>query len=403
MTLFNTERRALPLTIDPNQITARPLYANYSGEIVNENTIFASSAVMACVTLIADSIASMPLELTRTRNGRIVLLPTPSVLMKPNQHQTMFEFVHQLVATLLIHGCVYIYAPRLAGELPPEMRVIHPNRVKDVIDGDTGLVSYEIDKQRYDHADIRSVHWLVLAGQRRGISPLDAQRNTVGMSIAMDRFLSAFYGDGATPSSVLETEKPMTNEQARILRETWDDSHHKRRRPAVLSNGLKWRSITTSAADMQMLEHREAIVRDISRVYRVPLHMISGTGGDSNTYQNVEQSGINYVRYTLLPWMRRIEDALSEMLPITQHIRFDAEEFERADLTTRVKAQQVEIQSGTLTPNEARADNNRAPYEGGDQFVLSLSGTVVGGIEGGDTPTLINSTTPPEGSDAVRG
>jgi HK97 family phage portal protein len=216
------------------------------------------------------------------------------------------------------------------------------------------------------------------------------------MAIAMDRFLSAFYGDGATPSSVLETEKPMTNEQARILRETWEDSHYKRRRPAVLSNGLKWRSITTSAADMQMLEHREAIVRDISRIYRVPLHMISGTGGDSNTYQNVEQSGINYVRYTLLPWMRRIEDALSEMLPITQHVRFDAEEFERADLTTRVKAQQVEIQSGTLTPNEARADNNREPYPGGDQFVLSVSGTVVGGIEGGDTPTLESNRIQPE-------
>ena len=396
MSLFKSEKRALPLNIDPYQVTSRPLYQNYSGEFINENTIFASSAVMACVTLISDSIASMPLELTRTRGDRIEVLPTPSVLIKPNTYQSMFEFVHQLVSTLLIHGCAYIYAPRRPGELPPEMRVIHPNRIKDVIDADDGFVYYEIDKQRYSTADIRGVHWLVLAGQRRGISPLDAQRNTIGMSLAMDRFLSAFYGDGATPSSVLETDKPMTNEQARILRETWEDSHYKRRRPAVLSNGLKWRSITTSAADMQMLEHREAIVRDIARVYRVPLHMISGTGGDSQTYQNVEQAGINYVRYTLLPWMRRIEDALSEMLPITQHVRFDAEEFERADLTTRVRAQQVEIMSGTLTPNEARADNNREPYEGGDQFVMSVQGTALAGVDGGELPTLGKDAIPPE-------
>ena len=381
MSLFKGERRALPATIDPYQVTARPLYQNYSGELINEYTVFASSAVLACVTLIADSIAAMPLELTRTKNGRVELLPTPSVLMKPNDHQLMFEFLHQLVSTLLIHGCVYVYAPRRPGEFPAEMRVVHPNRVKDVVDADNGYVYYEMDKQRYESSDLRGIHWLVLAGHRRGISPLDAQRNTIGMSLAMDRFLSAFYGDGATPSSVLETDKPLTNEQARILRETWEDSHYKRRRPAVLSNGLKWRSITANAADMQMLEHRESIVRDIARVYRVPLNMISGTGGDSNTYQNVEQAGINYVRYTLLPWMRRIEDCLSEMLPITQRIRFDAEEFERADLTTRVRAQQIEIASGTLTPNEARADNNREPYEGGDQFYMSPEPTKPFGVD----------------------
>ncbi len=387
MTLFRSERRALPLTIDPYQITGRPLYQNYSGELINENTVFASSAVLSCVTLIADSIAAMPLELTRNRGNRVEVLPTPSVLMKPNDHQSMFEFIHQLVSTLLIHGCAYIYAPRRPGELPPEMRVIHPKHVEDAVDAD-GSYYYMIEKQRYEMTDIRGIHWLVLAGHHRGISPLDAQRNTIGMSLAMDRFLSAFYGDGATPSSVLETDKPLTNEQARILRETWEDAHYKRRKPAVLSNGLKWRSITTSAADMQMLEHREAIVRDIARVYRVPLHMISGTGGDSQTYQNVEQAGINFVRYTLLPWMRRIEDCLSDMLPITQHVRFDAEEFERADLTTRVRAQQIEIMSGTLTPNEARADNNREPYEGGDQFIMSVQGTALAGIDGGELPVL---------------
>ena len=193
MSLFKGEKRALPATIDPYQITARPLYSNYSGEIVNENTVFASSAVMACVTLIADSISTMPLELTRNRGGRIEVLPTPSVLIKPNDYQSMFEFVNQLVSTLLIHGCAYIYAPRRPGELPPEMRVIHPNRVKDVIDADNGYVYYEIDKQRYEASDIRGVHWMVLAGHRRGISPLDAQRNTVGMALAMDRFLSAFW------------------------------------------------------------------------------------------------------------------------------------------------------------------------------------------------------------------
>lgn len=375
------EQRALPTNIDPYGVTARPLFNNYSGELVNENTAFAHSALTAAVTLLADSIAVMPLELLRERGGRTQRLPTPSVLLKPNDHQTMFDFVHQTVLMLALHGCAYIYAPRRPGELPPEMRNIHPNQVKDMVDDSDGEPYYEINRVEYSITDIRSIHWLLFPGRLRGLSPLEINRNTVGMGIAMDRFLAQFYGEGATPSSVLETEQRITPDQADLMRQTWEDSHYKRRRPAVLTGGLKWRSITTSASDMQMIQHRESIIRDIARAYRIPLNLIAGSGGDSQTYQNVEQSGINFVRYTLLPWMRRIEDAISEMLPLTQKVRFNADEFMRADLTTRVNAQRTQILTGTMSPNEARQQENREPYEGGDLFV---------------TP----AATPPAGTDA---
>lgn len=392
----NVERRALPESIDPYQISARPFYNNYSGEIVTELTAFAHSAVMGAVTLLADSIATMPLELTRERAGRIEKMPTPSVLLRPNQHQTMFEFVHQLMLTLALHGNAYIYAPHSAGELPSEMVNIHPSKIKKMTIADDGSYRYTIGKEELTSDDIRCIHWLILPGQAKGISPLEALRNTIGMGIAMDRFLAQFYGEGATPSSVLETEQTITQEQAQILRETWEDSHVRKRRPAVLTGGLKWRSVTTSAADMQMLEHREAIVRDISRAYRIPLHLINGTGGDSQTYQNVESSGINFVRYSLLPFMRRIEDAISVILPVTQMVRFNADEFQRADLITRVRAQQVQIMSGTLTPNEARAQENREPYVGGDQFVMALAGAPIAGVEGGTQPSLGTDAEPPK-------
>jgi HK97 family phage portal protein len=373
------ESRMLPTSIDPYQITARPFYNNYSGEIVTELTAFASSAVLAATNLLADSIASMPLELTRQRAGRLERLPTPSVLIKPNAHQSMFEFVHQTILTLALHGNAYIYAPRTAGGLPSEMRNIHPKDIKGMVYSDDGSVVYTLGKtQTLTDKEIRPIRWLLLPNQQVGISPLEAMKNTIGMSIAMDRFLSQFYGEGGTPSSVLETDTTITTEQAQILRDTWEDSHVRRRKPAVLTGGLKWRSITTSAADMQMLEHREAIVRDISRVYRIPLHLINGTGGDSQTYQNIESAGINFVRYTLLPFMRRLEDAISEMLPLTQRVRFNADEFQRADLQTRVQAHQTQILSGTMSPNEARQLENREPYEGGDIFLTPTSSQTVG-------------------------
>jgi len=379
----NIEQRALPLSIDPNQITARPFFANYSGELVTEYTAFTSSAVVAAVTLLADSIATMPVEMYRQRTKRLVLAPKPSVLVRPNDHQLMFEFIHQTVASLAIHGVAFIYAPKDSNGFPLEMRNLHPDKVYVHATSDT--VEYEYNKTRFTSQEVHQINWLRMPGQVRGISPLEALRNSIGTMIAVDRFLAGFYGDGATPSSVLETDGQITPEQAKIVRDSWEEAHWKRRRPAVLTGGLKWRPITASASDMDTMNHRDSIIRDIARAYRIPLHLMLGTGGDSQTYQNIESAGINFVRHTLLPWMRRIEDTLSEMFPYPIVIKFDSNEFMRADLLTRVQAQQIQIMSGTLSPNEARETEGMEPYEGGDNFVAPSA-----------TPVIGKDTLPPE-------
>ena len=388
-----TEQRALPTSIDPERITARSVLPNYSGEFVDEISAFASSAVLASVSLIADSVAAMSIDLVREEGNRFIIVDKPSVLEQPNDNQTMFEFVHQAVTLIATLGADYIYAPRGNNGEPIEMRNISAKLVTPVLKD--GVLKFNIGNQDYENGLIRQVPWLLLPDRLRPMSPLEAQRNTIGMSIAMDRFLSQFYGEGATPSSVLETDQPMTKDSAEVLRDTWENAHYKRRRPAVLTNGLKWKPITTSAADMQMLQHREAIVRDIARAFRIPADMIMAVETGSQTYKNVEQAGINFVRYTLLPYMRRLEDVISSFFPYGYRIRFNADEFQRADLMTRVRAEQMQIMSGTLTPNEARAMENREPYEGGDQFVLGLQGAIVAGIEGGELPTLGTDEEPP--------
>lgn len=114
------EQRALPTNIDPYQITARPLFSNYTGEVINEANVFASSAMIASVTLLADSVATMPLELMRDTGGRWERLPTPDVLRRPNDEQLMFDFVHQTVVTLAIHGVDFVYAPTDRTGMPLE-------------------------------------------------------------------------------------------------------------------------------------------------------------------------------------------------------------------------------------------------------------------------------------------
>lgn len=395
MSLFKrSEVRALPPTIDPTGITARPAFASSAGEIVDQNTAFTSTAIMSAVSLLADSIALMPLDLYEEVGMRHERLPKPLVLRQPNAEQSMFEFVHQFIATLAVHGTCFVYAPHDGTDLI-ELRNIHPDRVTIIVDMDTnsntyGERTYKIagSNETFGADTIKQVDWLRFPNQVRGISPIDSLRQTIGTAIAIDRFLAQFYGDGATPSSVLETDNNLSPESAEVLRQTWFDTHYKNRKPAVLTGGLKWRSVTVSATDMDTINHREAIVRDIARAYRVPLHMINGTGGDSQTYQNVESAGINFLRHTLLPWCRRLEDMITELLPPRHRVRFDTNEFARADQLTRVRAQQTMIMSGTLTPNEARQIEGREPYEGGDQFILGVAGAPLAGIEGGDLPTL---------------
>lgn len=373
-----TEQRALPQSIDPYGISARPFYANYSGEIVNEVNVFASSAILSAVSLLADSIASMPIDITQRKANQIARLPVPSVFQYPNDKQNMFEFMHQTMTTLAIHGNAYIYAPRGKNGLPVEMQNIHPKAVKGLVQTDTGAMVYQIGRQQFAKEDIKAIHWIVLAGQETGVSPIEALRNTIGTGLAMERFLAQFYGEGATPSSILETDGAITPEQAQQIAQNWEQAHYKHRRPAVLQGGLKWRSITTSAADMQMLEHKESIIRDIARVYRIPLHLIIGTGGDTQTYTNLEGTGAAFYKYTLLGWVRRLETAFSEFLPANQQMRFDATEFLRADLMTRVQAQTMQIANGSLTPNEAREIENREPYDEGNEFVRSNTVIPVG-------------------------
>ena len=370
--IFNREQRALPINIDPFQVTARPRYYNFSGEAVDEKNAFTVTALTSAVTLLADCVAAMPIQIHRDRAGRYERLPLPSWLNKPNQDQTLFEFVHQTVCALAIHGVAFIYSPR-DGVNPLELRNISPT-VVTVRQDEIGDMEYLINKKQFTKDDMIQINLLRLPGQLIGVAPLDLLRQTLGTSIAIDRFLAGFYGEGATPSSVLETDDNLTPETAQILRDTWLDNHYKTRKPAVLSGGLKWKSIQASALDMDTMTHKEMIVREIARTYRIPLHLILGSGGDSQTYQNIESAGASFVKYTLLPYMRRIEDAISELLPGQQRATFNADEFQRADLKTRVDAQKAQIQSGTLSPNEAREQEGREPYEGGDRFFLAVPG-----------------------------
>lgn len=349
---------------------------NYSGEPVNESTALQVTPVLACVSLIADSVASLPLKAIRDVGNRTEPIGLPSWLQDTTD-LTTYELFHMVVTSLALHGNAFLYIDRNPNtNTVVALTPLHPLNVQ--VTAVDGKRYYTTNGVPLPAENVLHLRWWTPPQSLIGLSPLEMQKTTIGLALAMERHLAQFYAQGATPSSVLEVDGDLTVEQAKVLQETWTIQNNRRRRPAVLTNGIKWKSVQTSAADAEMNETRAEQIAQIARIFRVPAYMI-GARGDSQTYQNNESAGMHFVTYTLLPWLRRIEVAMSSLMPRPQRVAFDTSYFLRADTINRYRAHQVGIMSGFITPNEARQVENLEPYEGGDEFVMALPGAPMAG------------------------
>jgi len=378
MSFFNRENRdaALGNLADLLNLREGGLY-NYTGEKVNELSALGISAVLSAISLIADSISILPIKTIRYEGDKKVFTEKPKFLEQPNANQSIFEVIHQIITSLLMHGNSFLLIDKDRQGRPIAMTPIHTDRV--VVEMKNGIKTYTIgtkaNKRVLTDENIIHFKWFSYPGQLVGVSPLRVNGNTYGLALAMERHISQFYGQGGTPSSILETDRDLTSEQAKFLQENWQLNHNRNRKPAVLTGGLKWKSISAGAGD-ELINAREQIVNEVARIFRVPAHLINSKDG-SNVYSNIESNGLAFIRHTLLPYIRRIEDGLTKLLPGKQLVKLDTEEYARGDMFSRVRTYQVAISSGLMTPNEARYRLDLEPYENGDNFYLGLQGAPV--------------------------
>ena len=378
MSLFNRENRdaALGNLADLLQLREGGLY-NYTGEKVNEMSALGISSVLSAISLIADSISILPIKTIRYDGDKKVFTEKPKIFDKPNANQTIFEVIHQIITSLLMHGNSFVLIDRDRQGRPIAMTPLHSDRV--TVEMNNGRKTYTIgtqsNKRILTDENILHFKWFSYPGDLIGVSPLRVNGNTYGLALAMERHISQFYGQGGTPSSILETDRDLTSEQAKFLQENWQLTHNRNRKPAVLTGGLKWKSISAGAGD-ELIQAREQIVNEVARIFRVPAHLINSKDG-SNVYSNIESNGLAFIRHTLLPYIRRIEDGLTTLLPGKQVIKLDTEEYARGDMFTRIRTYQVAISSGLMTPNEARNKLDLESYDGGDKFFLGLQGAPV--------------------------
>ena len=371
--IFNEQRGQTDYTLAEMLATRTAGLANWSGEKVDQYTALGIPAVLACVSLLADSIASLPMRVQRWDQGRKIYVDSPTWLKKRNNNQQKFGFIHQIIASLALHGNSYIFVDRDRQGRVVAVENIHPNNVKVHMRGMEKI--YEMkDKTILTNNNILHIVWFSYPQEAVGLSPLKMQKNTMGLALAMERHINQFYSQGATPSSVLETDRDLTADQASSLQATWTSHHTRSRKPAVLTGGLKWKAVSAEAGE-SLVQARDQVTQEIARIFRIPSYLINSKG-DSQTYSNVESAGINFVRHTLLAWISRLEDNLSTLIAGQSFINFDTSYYLRGDQLSRIRAGQAGISTGIFTPNEVREWFDYEPYENGDDFYLGIQGAV---------------------------
>ncbi|MFX0573111.1 phage portal protein [Nocardia nepalensis] len=369
-----------------------------SGVTVSERTALQHLTVYACVRLVADAVASLPLDAYRSRGKvREEISPAPSWVRRPDPRWTRFEWLFQVVCSLALRGNAYLHiTARDLSQFPTVLEPLHPDEV--ILHGvDTrgiptgGRISYSFLGQPIPAADIVHLRRFVLPGSLIGLSPIEQARQSIGLGLAAERFGARWFGQSANPSSVLETDQPLSADAVTHLQKQWISSHGGRRHPAVLSGGVKWRPISITPEESQFLETRKFQRAEIAMLYGVPPHMIGDTEKSTSWGSGIEQQSIGFATFTLRPWLTCIEDALSDLLPRGQLAKFNVGGLLRGDQRARYDAYASARNAGWMSVNEIRALEDLPPIPGGDSYIQPLNYGPLG-----TDPTSSDEPTPQE-------
>lgn len=366
------ERRVYSgILADPSKIPSNgDLGGAVAGPVVNERTAQRHIDVYACQSLIADSIAMLPGSVYE-RVSATERRPLDGVPLadQPNPEMTRFDFWQRAVLSVLGAGDSFnAITGRDANGYATQLTPIHPDDVTRISrNADTGRLVYRLrNGQEIDGLDMMHVPGFVMPGQLRGLSVLEAGRQGIGLSMAAEEFGARWFGDSATPSSILESDQDYNEDAAKQAQRAWMKAHGDRhRKPAVLFGGLKWRAIQITPEESQFLETRRFQTTQIARLHRVPPHMIGDVEKSTSWGSGIEEQGIGFVVYTLGPWITRFEQALTALLPRNQFYRFNVNALLRGNTKDRYLAYAIARQWGWLNVDDIRALEDLSPLPDG--------------------------------------
>lgn len=358
-----------------------------SGVRVDEESSMRTSAVYACVKILAETVASLPLHLykkgTNGKNEFADQHPLFSCLYEtPNDEMTSFEFREIMMTSLLLYGNAYARIIRKQGHVT-ELWYLKPQYMTVERDTITGKIKYtysdDITNKTYVYKPNQIFHikGLSIDGVK-GLSPIAQAREAVGLSLATEEYGAKFFGNGARPGGVLE--HPGILKDPEKLRESWNQVYQGTRnshKVADLEEGMKYHSIGIAPEDAQFLETRKYQVNEICRIFRVPPHLVGDL--ERATFSNIEHQSIEFVQHTIRPWIVRWEQAIARALLSAEErtiyfARFNVDGLLRGDYKSRMEGYAVGRQNGWLSTNDIRKLEDLplvATELGGDDYLVN--------------------------------
>lgn len=379
-----------------------------SGEHVTHETAMRCAAVFSCVGVLSESVAQLPLKLYREikGGGKEVVKDHPLHRLlnrQPNEWMTAFEWREMGEAWLCLTGNHYAFVNRDSRGRVSEILPLPSDRVTVEQNSDWTL-KYTVSfgngrgQEVVPAANMLHIRYRTKNGFQ-GISPIGYARESIGLALATEKHGARLFKNGARPGGVLEHPGRMSEEAAVRFKAQWQaafsgENSHK---TALLEDGMKFSPNTMTSEDAQYLETRRFQTADIARIFRVPLHMIQETEKSTSFGTGIESITIGFVRFTLLPWLVRWEQALMRDLLTREEqglysIEHMVEGMERGDIKSRYAAYNIGIMSGILSPNEVRAKENLNPRDGGDEFLTPMNMRVEGDTTG-DAATTVQEAT----------
>lgn len=382
----------------PQDRTAGSGYAFYfggttSGKAVTERSAMQMTAVYSCVRILAEAVAGLPLHLYRYKEdgGKEKALDHPLYLLlhdEPNPEMSSFVFRETLMTHLLLWGNAYAQIIRNGKGEVIALYPLMPNRM--VVDRDIhGQLYYQYTRSTEEAptmkgvtvnlppSDVLHIPGLGFDGLV-GYSPIAMAKNAIGMAIACEEYGAKFFANGAAPGGVLE--HPGTIKDPQRVRESWQSTFGgsgNSNKIAVLEEGMKYTPIGISPEQAQFLETRKFQINEIARIFRVPPHMVGDL--EKSSFSNIEQQSLEFVKYTLEPWLVRWEQSIQRTLFSPEEkkryfAKFNVEGLLRGDYASRMSGYATARQNGWMSANDIRELENmdRIPAEeGGDLYLIN--------------------------------
>ena len=344
------------------------------------------TAVWCAIRLLAESVSSLPVSVySKQANGdKLEDSKSPIynlVKFKPNYYQNKITFFEFIMLSICTEGNSYVQIVRNNSGTPVQLICLSPSDVSVVVNNNE--LFYQVDGGSVlDSSDV--LHFKTITDDGvTGLSPIDQCAKALNWGVSLEEFGSTFFSNGAKPSSILQTDRALSDTALQRLKTSFNNNYGKLKNSnstIVLEEGLTFKPISISPEQAQFLSSRQFSIEEVARIFNVPPHMLKDLSKSS--FNNIEMQSQEFVTYTLMPYITRIEQEMNLKLFRTNElgktfIEFNVNGLLRGDVKSRTEAYKTAITNGYMSINEVRQKENLNSIEGGDKHFMQMNMTTI--------------------------